>query len=90
MMVYIVFNLVERSAITSHLSLLRSQFFSHLSGDPTFVSSNAEFQSAAAVVSTEKVSTKYRETWKSLPLFKAPISAFKLKNLFYGTIINGH
>ena len=41
-MVYIVFNLVERSAITSHLSLLRSQFFPHLSGDPTFVSSNAE------------------------------------------------
>ena len=51
MMVYIVFNLVERSAITSHLSLLRSQFFPHLSGDPTFVSSNAESEAAAAVES---------------------------------------
>ena len=60
MMVYIVFNLVERSAITSHLSLLRSQFFPHLSGDPTFVSNNAESEAAAAVLSTGNVSIKFR------------------------------
>ena len=65
-MVYIVFNLVERSAITSHLSLLRSQFFPHLSGDPTFVRNNAESEAAAAVLSTGNVSIKFRRRFHNI------------------------
>ena len=69
-MVYIVFNLVERSAITSHLSLLRSQFFPHLSGDPTFVSSNAESQAQAGCCSCgeyrKEVSLKFRDRFQNI------------------------